>query len=559
MTGQPETDSTPIIILGGGPIGLALALELAWRGRRSTILEREEGTGLVLLAKAGGLNERTLEFCRRWGIEERVGNWGAPQDHPRDTVFVESLSGKYIGRDPLASLEDWPDRDSSPSKWKKCPQYIFDPMLAEACLKTGLVDIRYNSEVQGFVQDDTGVTVSYLAGEDATPRTLRGEYLAACDGSDSKVRNALGIPFDGDTLDYSLSIMLRVPSLERYHDMGRNERYLFMDENGTWANMTSVDYMDLWRLVLVGSEERLDPAKLDMEAVVKRAFANDDIPYEILRAMPWRRSQCTARHYRSGRVVLAGDAAHTTSPTGGHGLNTGLGDVFTLAWMLDAMVGGWGGPHLLDAYEVERQPVANRNSSSSTRNYNNWVGVNPDFSNVLVDGPEGDECRARIEAHFRRVLHEEWHSYGLAMGYRYDTSPVVVPDGTPATPDELSEYVQTARPGHRAPHAWLADGRSTIDLFGKGFVLLRLGASPPDVSPFVAAAAQRGMPLQVIDLADPKIAALYEKRLVLVRPDGHSAWRGDTLPSDVLAVIDTVRGAGAGAGGREPAAATQTA
>jgi hypothetical protein len=269
-------------------------------------------------------------------------------------------------------------------------------------------------------------------------------------------------------------------------------------------------------------------------------MGNDRGEWTVRRVMPWRRSQFTADRYVNGRIALAGDAAHTTSPTGGHGLNTGIGDISDLGWMLDALLRGWGGDQLLAAYNAERRPVAIRNGTSSTRNYGAWVqAVGRDL--VLDDTPAGEAQRRAVGDQMNAMLASEWHSFGVAMGYRYDASPIVIPDGVPPTPDEPGDYVQTARPGHRAPHAWLADGRSTIDLFGDGFTLLRLGFVG-DVTPLTAAAADRGVPLRVVVVDDPAIARLYERRLVLVRPDGMVAWRADSLPDNVSALLSTVTG-----------------
>jgi len=262
--------------------------------------------------------------------------------------------------------------------------------------------------------------------------------------------------------------------------------------------------------------------------------------WTIRRVMPWRRSQFTAERFAAGRIALAGDAAHTTSPTGGHGLNTGLGDISDLGWMLEALVRGWGGDQLLPAYHAERRPVAIRNGTSSTQNYGAWVRA-VGREQVLDDTPEGEAQRRAVGDQMNAMLAQEWHSFGVAMGYRYGTSPIVVPDGTPPTPDDPSEYVQTARPGHRAPHAWLADGRSTLDLFGDGFTLLRLGPAP-EAAPLTAAAADAGVPLHVVTIDDPEVARLYEHPLVLVRPDGMVAWRADALPEDPAALVATVTG-----------------
>jgi 2-polyprenyl-6-methoxyphenol hydroxylase-like FAD-dependent oxidoreductase len=531
---------TPVLIVGGGPVGLALALDLAQYGVRSTLVERRDGAESELLAKAGTLNPRSLEFCRRWGIADAVANWGADADFPRDTCYVTSLAnGHVLGRDKVASARDR-KAAQSPEILRKCPQHIFDPLLAGRVAATGLTDMRYGVEARQIEQDADGVTVE-LVGGGHTER-IRADYVVGCDGAASGIRGELGIPFDGRTLDFSVSAMIRIRDLHTYHDVGNATRYLFVGTHGNWANLTSVDYGDLWRFTVFGSEERIAPDRLDLRPRIDEAFGRSDVPYELLRALPWRRSECSARSYRQGRVLLAGDAAHTMSNTGGHGLNTGLGDVFGLGWMLAALVQGWGGPGLLDAYDAERRPVGIRNAAASTRNYEGWISADIDFSEVLVAGPDGDATRGSIVRRMSEALYPEWHSEGVGLGYRYEDSPVIVADGTPEPPDDVVEYAPTARPGHRAPHAWLPDDRSTIDLFGPWFTLLRLGKHAPGADRFTAAAAAQGLPLVVESIPDDDVAARYERSLVLVRPDGHVAWRADTPPTDVPTLLDHVRG-----------------
>jgi 2-polyprenyl-6-methoxyphenol hydroxylase-like FAD-dependent oxidoreductase len=545
MTAPPSKElETPVLIVGGGPVGLTLALDLAIRGVRSTLVERDAGTAAELLAKAGTLNERTMEYCRRLGVSDAIASVGFPDDHPRDTVYCTALNGFVLGRDYRPSTSDRAPAPESPEILRKCPQFLFDPLLAKAVQDRGMTQIMYGTSWLTGTQDADGVTSTLAVGPDGQDIAVRSKYLVGCDGAGSAIRRGVGIGFDGKQLDYSVSAMIEVEHLEQYHPLGRAERYMFIGTEGTWANLTAVDGRTLWRLTLVGSEERLAPERLDFDAIMRRAMGNDRGDWKVRRVMPWRRSQFTADRFTAGRILLAGDAAHTTSPTGGHGLNTGIGDVSDLGWMLDALLGGWGGHQLLAAYNAERRPVAIRNGSSSTKNYGAWVqAVGRDI--VLDDTPEGEAQRRAVGEQMNAMLANEWHSFGVAMGYRYDTSPIVIPDGTPPTPDEPGDYVQTARPGHRAPHAWLADGRSTIDLFADGFTLLRLGFAG-DLTPLIAAAADRGMPLRVIDLDDPAIARLYERQLVLVRPDGMVAWRADSLPGDVAALVATVAGNGAG-------------
>lgn len=527
----------PVIIIGGGPVGLATALDLGRRGVRSVVVERDKSTGAELLAKAGTLNERTMEICRFWGIADAVANCGFPDDVNLDTLYCTALDGLFVGNDPRPSTRERVPPPGALEMLRKCPQFQFDPILADAALATGMVDIRYGHTFERLVQDDTGVTAFVTAIESGETAELRGQYLVACDGAGSRIRRGFGIGFPGPMLSYSVSAMLRADL--SHSQFGNRNRFMFLDTGGTWANLTSVDGRELWRFTLVGSEEKLDPSVHDIGQDVARAFG-PEIPFELLRVFPWRRSQCTIERYREGRVLFAGDAAHTTSPTGGHGLNTGIGDALALGWMLHAVLTGQGGEGLLDAYGAERRPVAIRNGTLSSGNFANWIGAT-DFSRVLEEGPDGDAARKIVGERLSVALNEEWTSTGVGLGYRYEHSPLVVPDGTLEPPDPVSTYVQTARPGHRAPHAWLEDGRSTIDLFGHGFVLLRFDPAA-DIEPLVSAAEARGVSLRPIDIADPAIAALYERKLVLVRPDAHVCWRGDRLPAAPDQLIATVAG-----------------
>jgi len=210
--------------------------------------------------------------------------------------------------------------------------------------------------------------------------------------------------------------------------------------------------------------------------------------------------------------------------------------------MLDAIQSGWGCDGLLTAYDIERRPVGVRNSASAARNYGNWM-ASSDCADILDDGPVGEECRRKVGERLQSSLHEEWHTLGVELGFRYENSPVIVPDGALPTPDDPSNYIQTARPGHRAPHVWLKDGRSTLDLFGRGFVLLRLRDTNDDLEDLLAPARAVGMPMTVVEVREDAVAEMYERALVIVRPDGQVAWRADTLPRDPAYLIDTLRGA----------------
>jgi hypothetical protein len=244
-------------------------------------------------------------------------------------------------------------------------------------------------------------------------------------------------------------------------------------------------------------------------------------------------------------VFVAGDAAHLTSPTGGFGMNTGIQDAVNLSWKLAASLQGWGGAHLLETYETEMRPVAIRNVSEATGNLKRMLSprVLSPSKEIFEDGPGSEAARIEFGNQYTELMKREWFSIGIHLGYMYEGSPIIVPDGTPQPPDEVSSYVQTARPGSRAPHVWLAEGQSTLDLFGKEFVLMCFDNDASGANALEEAAAARKVPFKSVVIDNDDARQLYERRFVLVRPDGQVAWRGDALPDDPLVLIDTVRGA----------------
>jgi hypothetical protein len=285
-----------------------------------------------------------------------------------------------------------------------------------------------------------------------------------------------------------------------------------------------------------------DPNGLDYAAVLRRALARP-LEVEWVGASQWTRRGVVAGRYGDGHVHLAGDAVHQLSPTGALGMNTGIGDAVDLGWKLAARHDGWGGPNLLASYDAERRPVGERNVRMATRYYEGQAQFQEGLDAIDDDTPEGAALRGRIGPLAARHIGRVFQTLGMQIGYRYEDSPICAPDGTPPTPDDPDTYRTSARPGSRAPHVALADGRSSLDLFGRGFVLLRLGEDAPDPEPLARAAASRRMPLDVLTLREPQALGVYDRPLVLVRPDGHVAWRGAAMPHDPLAAVDRVRGA----------------
>lgn len=532
---------TPVLIVGAGPVGLGLALELSWRGIPCMVLEQRDGT--IKTPKLGAIGLRTMEICRRWGIADRIRQTPFRRDYGLNMVFCTNIAGHFLARHPYPSLEEDAAPAESPEKKWRCPQLWFDPLLSQCVKEYDSADLRYRTRVDSFRQQGDKVITQITDLETGKQETVVSQYMVGCDGAGSTVRNQLDIGMEGTpTLDHSAAIFFRSSALLASHDKGEAERYLFFGPKGFWGNISAMDGRELWRLTVVSNAEQVEQVCRDAEQWVRRGIGRDDVPFEVLSALPWRRSQLTAKRYGEGRVFLAGDSAHTMSPTGGFGMNTGMGDAVDLGWKLEAMLKGWGGPALLDSYSTERLPIGVRNVNASAHNYFALKSVK-DCAVIEESSAQGEALRSEVGDAIALATHTEWETLGIHLGYRYENSPICVPDGSAADADSPRFYVPTTRPGHRAPHAWLADGRSTLDLFGRGFVLLRLGTAPPDTRAFVAAASACGLPLTVVDIASPAIAGLYERALVLVRPDGHCAWRGDAMPENPQQILDTVRGA----------------
>jgi hypothetical protein len=276
-----------------------------------------------------------------------------------------------------------------------------------------------------------------------------------------------------------------------------------------------------------------------------RTALGDKIPFELLAVRPWTGHCVVAERYQQRRVFLAGDAAHLNWPAGGFGMNTGVGDAVDIGWKLAAVLQGWGGKKLLDSYTLERKPIAMINVNEAAEMRANFDNQTPFSPKIEEDNDEGERIREKARAAILRTRAKEFQydSVGIELGYRYENSPICVPDGTPPPELDHGRYVPSTWPGVRAPHVWLEDGRSTLDLFGKGFVLLNLARRGADMGPLTAAATRVGLPLQVIALNDPNVRDIYERPFALVRPDGHVAWRGNFVPANPADIIDQVRGA----------------
>jgi 2-polyprenyl-6-methoxyphenol hydroxylase-like FAD-dependent oxidoreductase len=484
-----------------------------------------------------------MEFMRRWGVAEAVHEAGTPEDFPHTALYCTTFAGYEIARIERPTHGGRVPIGQSPERPQRCNQLFLDPILTERARSFPTVDMRHGCRLESVTEADDHVLATVHDRASDRHFGIAARHLVDCSGGRTVIRPALGIEMNGSPyIGYFLSIFVRAPELWAHHAMGKAALVTFVDAKGLWRNLVSLDGRELYRLGISGKTYYDAPEQADAEGLFRDAIGKD-VPHEILSVRRWSARNVVADRYQHGRIVLAGDAAHLNHPAAGLGLNTGLGDVDNLGWKLAAILAGWGGTRLLDSYEPERRPVGLRNIAHADTSHNS-ERQQPTHPEIASDTAAGAEARRKMGEELVRVQIKRVITDGLALGYQYAPSPIVCGDGSPPHPSTSAEYHPTTFPGSRAPHAWLSGGRSTIDLFGNGFTLLRLGETAPQPSAVERAFAERGVPLTTVSIDDPAVAMLYERALVLVRPDGHVAWRGDAAPVDPLAIADHVRGAG---------------
>ena len=528
---------TEVVIAGGGPVGLVLALELGARGVRCVVLNESPTTAQH--PKANAISSRTMEHLRRHRLAERLRPRGLDDDHPTDLCYVTSLTGFEIGRfrqasrrEALAQARDGTGPWASPEPPHRCSQIFLEEELrrgAEACAS---VETRFGWRLTGFEDRGADVVCDVRNAETGETETVIGRYLVGCDGAASLVRKALGIEYEGES--GVVRPMMGGPMYAAYFRALDPPDWL--PERRAWQYWTispelrallvhvDSDRHFVFHFALRPGEDGADPTTAIHQAVGR------EFPLEVISSVNWTAGySLVAQKYRKGRVFLAGDAVHLFTPTGGMGMNTGVDDAVNLGWKLAAVLRDAGGETLLDSYEIERRPIGLRNVGLA-RGFADSVGTVEISPAIADDTPEGAAERARLKPRFEHHAEFEFIIPGAFLGLRYDGSPVIAYDGSEPPPDHPNEYVPNAVPGARAPHVWLGDD-ALYDRLGRDFTLLRFAGATGTLGPDVA----------TLDIDDPAARDLYGADYVLVRPDQHVAWRGSEI-ADAGALLDIVHG-----------------
>ena len=551
--GQNSMKSTDldadVLISGGGPCGLVLAIELGRRGIR-TALFHDKGETTPHPA-AGASQARTMEHYRRLGFVQRVRAAGLPPDYPTDVAYFTRFTDAELSRFQLPSSADAEKQARSLSgSWSvaelphRCAQMYIERILRDEAEKLPSVTLHFACRVASFSEHDDHVEVGVIA-TSGTARTYKGKYLAGAEGARSGIRKQLDIHYQGErntdrpflagqmysTFFRSSEVYDLIPHALAWQywaiNAERRGMMLAVDGRGGFVYMTQLRPGE-------------DPATLSDEVIkgLIHSALGRSFDLDIITRSPWTAGlMLVAERFQQGRVFLGGDAVHLFTPTGGLGYNTAVEDAVNLGWKLAARVRGWGGDALLASYEDERKPVAIRNTGYA-RVFAESMGRFRVPEDIEESSEAGEEARKAAGDYLLQHARSEFNIPGITLGARYDASQLIVSDGTEPPEDSASVYIPTACPGGRLPHAWLADGSSLYDALDFEFTLLQLAENETPEA-ILDAARRSGVPLTLLDLRQENLRHIYQADLVLVRPDQIVCWRGDTLanPAAVLALV----------------------
>ena len=540
----------PVLIVGGGPVGLCLSMELSTRDVPHLLVNKRAETPRH--PKGSTINSRTMEHLRRYGAGPAIRKTGLPENASCDSTYVSRITGYELGRIPMPTLKE---KISNPGPWGETtltpePIHRSNQMYFEAVMKTHAesfctADIRFGWELISFEDkgDHVEAVIKNLSNDKI--ETVVADYLAGCDGAQGLIRKQLGFKYSGREstgdrfYDGSMaSIYARSPEVKEVRNMADSWHYWTINPEGR-TDFISLNGDDEF-LLLSEVPHDLPFDQVDAEEIFRIAIGTT-IDVEIISIQEWQAGLAMVTdHYQKGRVILAGDSVHLFTPSGGFGFNTGIDDAANIGWKLAAMIEGWGGAKLIESYEIERRPIGVRNTTTSGQ-YADKIGSLqfPDF--VEEESARGKAARNALCQELASFK-EEFASLGIVLGARYDGSPLIVSDGTPPPPDTPAKYIPSATPGGRMPHYWIEDKHSVFDLLGPWFNLVRVGPNAPSGSDFAQAAEVLGVPLNIIHVEADAAEEFYGAKLLLVRPDQHVAWRGDEMPENVTEIINLVIG-----------------
>lgn len=541
--------SASVAIVGGGPVGLTLALDLAWRGIDVVVLE-QRFAGELPSVKCNHISSRSMEMFRRLGVARELRAVGLPDDYPNDVVFRTRATGFELTRIPIPCRRDrfrrggGPDTEwSTPEPAHRANQIYFEPVLCRRAAETHGITLLSRTHAQELRQLSDRVVVTARELDTGRTRVIECRYLVGCDGGKSAIRRQIGTKLTGDELIQRVqSSYIRAPQLSGLiTPPAAWMSYLYNPQRA--GNLVAIDGKETWLVHNYLLDEEQDFESVDRDRCIRALLGVDsDFRYEVLRKEDWIGRRLIAEKFRAERVFLCGDAAHIWVPYAGYGMNAGIADATNLSWLLAAHLKGWAPSRILDAYERERLPITAQVSHFAMRHAAGAIRERTHLPRELEEhSPAGAAARAQVGSAAYRLHVQQFACAGLNFGYFYESSPLIAYDGEPPPAYTMFDYVPSTVPGCRTPHLWLTEERSLYDALGPDYSLLRFDPRL-EVTPLLEAAEHRGVPLALVDIPAQGGAEAYRHALLISRPDQHVAWRGDRVPGDPRALIDRLRG-----------------
>lgn len=542
--------SSDILVVGAGPVGLTLAMDLARSGVKVTVVEVRR-FGEPPNVKCNHVSARSMEQFRRLGVVQSLRQAGLPEDHPNDVVFRTRMTGEELTRIPIPCRRDrytemegpdtgWP----TPEPPHRINQIYLEPLLLEHAVQQDGLNLLNRTRVLDFQQDDQGVVVSLEDLDSQQVRSLRVRYLVGCDGGGSMVRKKMGAQLQGtDVIQRVQSTHIRAPQLASLLPGKRAWCYYSVNPERC-GTVFAIDGQETWLVHNHLNAEELEFDSVDRDASIRNILGvGPDFEYQIITKEDWVGRRLVADRFRNGKVFLAGDAAHLWVPYAGYGMNAGIADATNLAWLLAARLKGWADESILDAYEAERQPITEQVSHFVMNHAQKMIkarrAVPPEIEALDEAGQAARELIGQ-EAYALNV--QQFCCAGLNFGYFYENSPIIAFDEESAPAYTMGDFTASTVPGCRAPHFWLNDGSSLYDQLGSGYTLMVLDSSAA-VAPLLQAAQQAQVPLKVLDLSDqPAVPTAYKHKLLICRTDQHVVWRGDTCSANAADLLRKLRG-----------------
>jgi 2-polyprenyl-6-methoxyphenol hydroxylase-like FAD-dependent oxidoreductase len=538
---------TSVLIVGAGPVGLTLALDLATRGFAVVVVETRHA-GEPPNVKCNHVSSRSMEVFRRLGVAEKLRDAGLPADYPNDCAFRTTSIGIELSRIPIPCRRDRYTASNGPDTgWPtaepphRINQIYMEPVLFAHAAGMDKLTILNRTAFEAFDQRDDGIVATLRNCDTDATHEIHAEFLVGCDGARSAVRKAIDASLQGTPVIQRVqSTYVRAPELLGL--MGPPAWMTLSLNPRRCGTVVAIDGRENWLIHNHLNREDETFESVDRDRSIRAILGvGADFQYEILSKEDWIGRRLVADRFRNGRAFICGDAAHLWMPYAGYGMNAGIADATNLAWLLAAVLQGWADPAILDAYEAERLPITEQVSRFAMEMAGKVLGQRrtvPD--EIEFEGREGDAVRRRVGQAAYDLNVQQYCCGGLNFGYFYDASPIIVYDGESQPAFTMADFTPSTVPGCRVPLLKLPDGRPIYDALGPGYTLLRRDRDVA-VTSFVDAMRSAGVPIAMVDVAVAETGP-YDRKLVLVRTDQHVVWRGEAVPDQPESLIDVLRG-----------------